>query len=523
MFKKSFALLLALVMCLGILAGCQQEPVETTKPTETTTPVETTQATEPAPTEYEFPEGATIDIWTSRDLQGSMLEGFISNASGLNVEFVLADEQKYMAALTNKVTPSVIFGWMNNTVNNYGRYGAYVNFYDYKDIMPNFFAKYEEAEYYHELCELSDGEMYMIPALLNGDVQNVCWIYREDIFAEAGITEVPTDWDSFYACLKTLKEKYPESYPLCFRQLNNSKMSLFANLAQQWGVNYDSVNFLSHNPADNTYYQGASTDEMRVLLQHFKILLDEGLLHPGSMSFGTAEWKAAMTDGTSFITHDKAFQVDSIESAGKGADENYSLAWFNNIPMVESDMAYSCKNNISTAVWFVTTRCPDVELACRYIDWLFTDEGTLATCWGEEGVSYGVNENGKKYFLDSFPAEERAQMAMYSNTANIDFEATLATYSEKAQACILDCMEAAKNGDYNDKTLSFNAADQKIVSTYVANYRDVRASYLQKFLLGQLDINNDAHWQEYKDALAANGEAELIAAYERSYAEFFGD
>ena len=93
MFKKSFALLFALVMCLGILAGCQQEPVETTKSAETTKPVETTQSTEPAPTEYEFPEGATIDIWTSRDLQGSMLEDFISNASGLDVEFVLADEQ----------------------------------------------------------------------------------------------------------------------------------------------------------------------------------------------------------------------------------------------------------------------------------------------------------------------------------------------------------------------------------------------------------------------------------------------
>ena len=52
--KKVLALVLALVLCVGILAGCQETPVETTKPTETQGDTDT-QATDPVETEYTFP------------------------------------------------------------------------------------------------------------------------------------------------------------------------------------------------------------------------------------------------------------------------------------------------------------------------------------------------------------------------------------------------------------------------------------------------------------------------------------
>ena len=59
---------LLLLFSLTVFAGCEQKPVETAKPTETTKPIETmqpaetTQPTEPAPTEYQFPKGAQLDV-----------------------------------------------------------------------------------------------------------------------------------------------------------------------------------------------------------------------------------------------------------------------------------------------------------------------------------------------------------------------------------------------------------------------------------------------------------------------------
>lgn len=528
MVKKLLALTLALVMCLSILAGCQQDPVdtnppETTAPSDTTAPADTTAPTEPEPTEYTFPAGATIDVWTSNDYSGTMLEEFQSNATGLNVEYIVAGETEYYAALTREVTPSLIWGWLNPTNNDYGRLGAYVNFFDYEEMMPNFFAKYYENPVVHDWFQLSDDELYMAPAFPNGDVAYGAFIYREDLFAEAGITEMPTDWESFYNVLKTLKAKYPDKYPLALRELNNAALSLFPRFAQMWGANYDTVNFLTLNPEDGTYYEAAITDEFRQMLKHLKQLLDEGLMHPGSMGFSTADWMAVMTSGEAIITHDKAFQISGMEEAGKELNENYSLSWFHNIPMVESDLPYSVEQGVHTSGYMISNRCPDIELAVRYLDWLYTEEGSLAGSWGEQGVSYDLDENGNKYFLDSFPADQRGKMASYSHTPNVDFTATLATYSEKAQKAALETMEQAANGGLvQDPTLSHSADGQAIVTTYIVGYRDTRSAYIQKFLLGQLDINDDADWQAFKDDLVANGFNELKAVYEESYQRMFG-
>ena len=525
--KKALALVLALVLCLGIFAGCNTDKTVDTTPStnapDTTTEPVTEATTEPVETEYTFPEGSELWIISGHDINDLPLDQFIEDATGIDIKWTpkgTQDETNTM--LTQKVTPSLIYhwgGWAGGLewAHEMGRYGAFVNLWEYRDIMPNFFKHFDSyGEQIKKDYMTSEDELYVAPIWLNGEVERFGWLYREDIFAEHNLTP-PTTWDELLNICKVLKEAYPDSYPLTFRNANGS-LHVFAEMAQQFGVDY-SATAPSLDTATRKYYNAWTTDEARNMVKLFRELIELGYMDIATLSYSTADWVAAMGSGKSFITHDKSWQLDNIEKVGKEANEAFSLSWWNNIPFVESDLPYQCRTfkdyNYS---WQIASKCEDVELAVRYLDWMYSEEGSLILSWGVENESYGVDNNGNKYFLEGYDSTYQAR---FQETGYIDFSASVAAYTEKCKEMIYDTMEVAKEGDFwNAPSLVFTADEQATLTTYMTDWYGVKDQYWQKFLLGDLDIDDDAAWQKFKDDMAAYGEAEILAIYDAAQARY---
>ena len=139
--------------------------------------------------------------------------------------------------------------------------------------------------------------------------------------------------------------------------------------------------------------------------------------------------------------------------------------------------------------------------------------------WGVEGVSYTVDADGKKQYVDGF---DKTYMARYQESGLIDFNATMAAYSEKCQEMILDTMAAAAAGGW-EKTktvLGWSTEEQMLIDTYHQGWVDTKSQYLAKFMLGDLDIDDDAAWDVYKEVLKAYNVDQLIAAYDAAYQRF---
>ena len=521
--KKALALVLALVLCLGVLAGCNADPKETTqsttKATEGTTAATegTTAATEP--TKYEFPAGAVLDVYAGHadKLKGTPLESFIEKTLGIDIDWKLAPEGGLDVLMTEKVTPSLYWGYFGTGTGTAGRDGALVNLWDHQDKLPDFFAHFnaEENAAYKEHYMTSATELYAAPIYLNGDVQRFGWLVREDIMKALNL-EAPTDWDSFVAVLKAMKAAYPNSYPFVMRNMTGNLAGL-NELAQQFGVDYR-ANAPALDKATGTYYDTYITNEMRELLKKLNWLIDEGLMDKACMTYATAEWLNAFTSGTSFITHDKAFQLTSIENAGVEANPNFSLTWWNNFPMVESDLPYSTRDNaVQSYCWEVTTKCADLDLALAYLNWLYTEEGSQICSWGIEGESFEVDANGNKQYIEGF---DKTYMARYQESGYIDFTATMAAYSPKCQEMILDTMAAAKEGAFfAPPTVTFNDDEQMIIDTYKQGWTDSKNAYLQKFILGDLDVNDDAVWAQFiKESHDGFAVDQIIECYNAAYA-----
>ena len=525
--KKALALVLALVLCLGVFAGCQQDTPDETKAPETTAapsgdttaaPVETTEA---APQEYTFPAGTEIEVVGCHDLNDLPMDKFVEGATGLSVKWIVqGGEEELSAMMTQKVTPSVLFNYGPSYGHKMGRFGAFVNLMDYKDIMPNVFARFEQYEGALEEYLTSEDELYSVPVYLNGDVQHYGWYYREDIFAELNLTP-PTNLEELYAVLAALKEAYPDSYPLTMRNMGGG-MGAFTEFAQQFGLDYSWANPVLDRETGK-FYSCFATDEARNMLKFWRDMIDKGYMDIATLSNGTAEWVADMSSGKSFITHDKAFQLTNLEKAGQEVNPDFSLAWWHNMEVIDNPaVPHQCRDTYDWCsnyyTWSVPTKAADVELALHYLDWMYSDEGSLILSWGKEGESYGVDADGNKYFLEGYDATFQAR---YQESGYIDMKGTAATYSPKCQDMIFDTMAAAREGGWYSIAAPLNAEEQKVMDTYQTDYLNVKHTYYQKFLLGDLEIN-DANWEKFKAEMASFGEAELQAAYQSAYDRLLG-
>ncbi len=514
--KKALALLLALVLCLGVLAGCQEDPVATT--TQPSSSAGDTTETPTEPPAYSF-EGKKLDILTGLDINDHDLDKWIQEDLGLDIT-VSALPENETAVLTEKVTPSLWFQWGPNSGHTYGRYGAYVNLYDYKDWLPDFFARYEQfGDEIKAAYETAPGELYSAPIFLNGDVQHYAWFYREDVFKALNLA-TPTTWDEFLAVCKALKEKYPDSYPFTARNLNNA-MNFFNEFAQQFGVDYNG-NGIAFDAATGKYYNPYTTKEAKVMLEKMRELITLGYMDVASLSYETAKWTEALTTGKSFITYDKAFMLTNLEKAGQEANSEFVLGWFHPFKAVETTMDPACHytSDYSTSyAWAVTTKCADLELAIRYLNWLYSDEGSLMMSWGKEGKSYEVDADGNKKFIEGYDA---TKFARYQVSGWIDMTATASTYSAHTQEMIFDTMENSKTGAVAYPSLKQTDEENTILETYWTDWYNEKNTSYQNFLLGKVELNG-TNWDAFVKRMTAYGEAEQLKCYQDAYARYLAE
>ena len=116
MLKRTLALVLALVLCIGILAGCEQKPAETTKPTETTKPAATTAPTEttaPQETEPEklyFEDGLVIEMYSPSE-QIEYFHNMLKEMLNLELNCHTMDnfEEQYGLLVSDNKIPALTF------------------------------------------------------------------------------------------------------------------------------------------------------------------------------------------------------------------------------------------------------------------------------------------------------------------------------------------------------------------------------------------------------------------------------
>jgi len=399
---------------------------------------------------------------------------------------------RYNTLLTTHSLPDIVWDWTSAYANTHGPDGAFANLLEHMDKLPNF-KKYYEQNQSAVISKMgADGGLYSFPVVGLGNTNLRGWLYRKDIFEKHNI-QIPKDENEFYNVLKQLKELYPESYPLVFREnLNHFKMA-----ATAWGT----CNTEYYDWNAKVWKFGPIEDNFRDMLAYYKKLYQEELIPPDWNTLTAQQWSQIFTTHNAFLTLDYIARVDTWGDEMRQADPTVDIRYMPPPAFGkngQSKLRFSCEENTVMSVSINS----NLANTLKFMDWMYSDEGIDVLSWGEEGVTYEIANNQRKWIpgddgkVNVTTIRQRYGLSTNGMFTRFNYDAHISLASEQLKEA--DRL-AQQYQDIQIPTVSLNQDEASIDATTGAAIRNHYRGEASKFILGERPLEEwDMYVQEMK-------------------------
>lgn len=296
-------------------------------------------------------------------------------------------------------------------VQSYARDGLFVNLSEHRDEMPNLFALLD-ANPSLGMATI-DGQFYSAPTLyranpdtaLSGQLVN----FRTDLLEKYGLA-TPTTWDELYDVMLAIKEKEPDLIGMTNRKAGNTTATRKLLDCVSFPLGSYSSMYIDPDLGGEWIY-GPAHENFKAVLAYLNKLWNAGLLDPDYASMTKDLWAEKLSSGQAMCTVDNDGVVRNYNVALSSIDPSYAFAV---IPTLTNSLGEtrntSYANDRPGNAWVISASSDKIDLAIKFLDWCYSEEGTDVNNLGKEGVSYDVID-GKKVFKDEVLAKYAANGA----------------------------------------------------------------------------------------------------------------
>ena len=267
--------------------------------------------------------------------------------------------------------------------------------------MPNYYAAIHSDDEIYRAVTTDSGKQLAIYNLNSSDTEYVgegIWnglTYRKDMLDAWGLEE-PYTIDEWYKVLCTAKDKGVEA-PM---MIGNTGLCA---IMSAWGLNGDWA------AIDGQMVYTPMTDGFREYLETMKKWFAEGLI---DKNFSSADTTSAMMGDPTMVNANSTFATPGISAfTGTAMYDNFLITnpdvYLQPAPNPVSEKGgkvyvNSADVNVVTGNRvYITATCKNPELAAKWLDFQFSEQGMMLNYYGVEGVSYDLDENGAPIFKDS--------------------------------------------------------------------------------------------------------------------------
>lgn len=396
-------------------------------------------------------------------------------------------------------------------------------FLDLTDLVDEYMPNYERirtSDVQYELLSTTDsgrlGAVYELRQSKQGPWLGL-WI-RQDWLDDLGL-ETPVTFDDYHEVLTAFKNEKGATAPLILNFSGSDgefgTMSGGLNVLNSWQL--DETGKVNFGP-----YMDAWKEYVTIMHQWYT----EGLIDPDFMATDerTADMAKVVTGASGLFA--ALYTMPSVYEAAS-EDPNMNLAPVNPPVMNEGDEGHiRLRDSYTSGNTAISADSENWEVALRWLDYLYTDEGALLANYGVEGDTFEFNEDGEPEFTDKILANENGwtmtqTVASYlcpsAGIANwSDWTRELAGVPEKDQACY-DVWSEFSDDWRLPSSVTLTQEESTERAALYADISTIVKEQTAQFISGALDI--EENWDAYISALEASGMERAIeitqAAYDR--------
>ena len=547
--KKLVALLLVLAMVLSLAACGNGGNSSTSSETSTSSAAEDSSAAEEGetgddgetaePGEFQLPivdEPTTLSYFVADDSNCAIMttdwndnEFYqeMERRTGVHLEMEMVSSADYQTNFNLMIASGTLADLIYVGASYYAEGvdaaiddGYFLDLTDLVDeYMPNY-QKVRTSDIQYELLSTTDsgrlGAVYELRQSKQGPWLGL-WI-RQDWLDDLNL-DTPVTFDDYHEVLTAFKNEKGATAPLILNFSGSDgefgTMSGGLNVLNSWQL--DETGKVNFGP-----YMDAWKEYVTIMNQWY----NEGLIDPDFMATDerTADMAKVVTGASGLFA--ALYTMPSVYEAAS-EDSNMNLAPVNPPVKNEGDEIHiRLRDSYTSGNTAISADCENPEVAMRWLDYLFTEEGALLANYGVEGDTFEFDENGDPVYTDKIVNNENGwtmtqTMASYlcpsAGIANwSDWTRELAGVPEKDQACYDVWSEA----DDTWRLPSSVTLTQDESTERAALYADISTTVKEQtaqFISGALDI--ESNWDAYISSLEASGIERAIeitqAAYDR--------
>lgn len=223
---------------------------------------------------------------------------------------------------------------------------------------------------------------------------------RQDWLDELGL-DVPVTYDDYYNVLTAFKTNYDVSDPYLMSG------NLTSTLSYVFGVpafNIESTTSLCYFMKDGEVTCALTEPGFKDYIAMLNQWYSEGLI---SSDFYTRSSNAQANETTSLIYDDQVGIWNTVMSNFEDYPKKANNPNFANTPIGDAlpsegqKLTYKSIDVTAGSNASISCTCEDVELAMKWLDFWYSDDGGMIARYGVPGVSYELDENGEPYYLEA--------------------------------------------------------------------------------------------------------------------------
>ena len=567
--KRIVCLLLALTLCLGMLAGCGGESpasAPASSASETAAPAAEAPDPEPAPAaEPETPASAeesvveeTVEPVTyalplteepvSFSIYTTAAPGFMSPYIGTDGSYNTADSTLYfqeqtgikleyieidMFSFTENFNLMIASGEYPDMLTSMGSYtggltkalddDVIIDLTDYvENEMPAYAQKLDEAGVWKDVMT-DEGQILAVNSLNDTAVVDRGPVARTDWMAEQGL-EAPGTYEELTELGKALQSAYDLDYAFYVSDVVNPSVTLSAG--------FDLPGFDITSSGSHFYQQDGAVksclvdDNMRDYLAYLHGWYVDGLISKDFFTRSSYDVKDVFANDGCAVCWDNA---DYITEDNRNADLMAKGFHCGGLPIPVREegqvlhYALGMDSLVGDAV-AITTGCEDPDLLIRAMDWCFTEPGIQLCNYGIAGKSYDLDDGGSALWSPNVTDVEgvtfRAALVTYTlNSMPTCWDVQRywpETYDEDAYAAVEMWTNADNDQAYSMPSALFYTTDES--TAYSAKIADVETyanQYILSVVIGEEDL--DATWDSYVDTVWSMGLQDCLDAQQSAY------